>query len=366
MKKQFSKLNKLTFTLLLAASPSFAQFTISISNYGGATGNASAVQALDELVAELESSINENLSDIPSTSTFISGAPDAAILAGSGLSASYNTNFKLFMAGFQLGAAFDPGTAKLFDLFSGEGLDKIEGAGVDAGFIVGMPLGLFTKANIGPIKLENTKVFAHLLSLPKRSYFGPLAAGITSVGVGAMYKLLPEVGAGMGLVRWGGLDLTSGLRYASIKIEFQQELDPIEMEQDLGGTFGQATATYEGTVTAGAHVTALTLPMEASSSVRLLYFLDLFAGLGVDLSLGSGKVIAEVDGPINIEGSADLGTVVADGTLDLGSNSKPNPINLRYFAGLGFDMFAVNLSAKYSQMITSGAKGISVGVTAYW
>jgi len=136
------------------------------------------------------------------------------------------------------------------------------------------------------------------------------------------------------LFRWGGIDITTGIDHArmglglgnTLKTDFplnngMRDYGRIDVEST--GKFDLVLRTYN-------------VPLEVTTNFRLLYFLSLYGGVGIDWQLGgSGDLTMNLDGRMT-------GTLTGGGgTFDLGTarvvateTAKPSAGRLRGIVGL--------------------------------
>jgi len=363
-----NKIYTLFILSIFSAHLAHAQFTVNVTSYGATIDalpdplKATAQGQVDAMFDTLETLVNAQLSDIPDTTSILKCTANSTIIAGSGIGFDYASKWGLFLVGYQIGGGFDPGTNSISDLLGGSyDASEFKGAGVQNAITLGIPVSLFTKASIGPIHLERMKAYINFM---KAGYdLDTISTDFMTFGVGLQYKLIPEIGLGMGLVRWGGVDLSAGLKLASMTLTSTQTGLSVSGQSTTVNGLGTITPTYTGDVNVGVDVFATTIPLEASTSARLLYFLALYTGLATDLSMGSSKSVSTSEGVISTSGNTGI---TADAAVDLGQNSGPSFMNLRYFAGLQLDFTVLGVYAQITDSLTNSTKAVSLGVKAYW
>jgi hypothetical protein len=114
---------------------------------------------------------------------------------------------------------------------------------------------------------------------------------LTSVGAHLQYKLFtPTRGTKRLVAQWGGLDLTTGLELTRWRVALGGELstDLLSIGDPATGPSTNVRTRLTGTAEVATKTT--TVPLEITTNVRLLYFVSLYAGLGVDLQVGSTSI----------------------------------------------------------------------------
>ena len=342
-------------------------FQITNRQYGNVP--AAFKTEVDAVFDALETQVNTQFPNVDA-STYVKGIANSTVLSGAGLGADYSTPFSLFVLGGGLGVAADLGNAKLTDLIKGSGLGTVSGAALQTAYTLGVHGNRLNLGNWGPIDTKRLKFFLSFAS--KSSSFdqsggGTVTIGFKSYGARAQYSLVPARSVGFGALRWGGVDLTSGLNYASMNFGVST---PVSKSQQSSLSFvpgATMTTTFDALMSITASASTFTIPIEVSSSVKVLYLFTLYGGLASDISLGSSKASAGGSGPVVVtESSGTLGTISADAALAINNTAKPTPLNLRYFAGAQFDLFILAVNLQFNQALTTGTLGAEVGAKAYW
>ena len=184
-------------------------------------------------------------------------------------------------------------------------------------------------------------------------------------GVLANYQIFEEKEVVLGLIKWRGLSVGSGLIYQKNDTSYALDLDTLE-----SGTFEAATG-YSGTVTLdqsidlGVETWSMSIPVEVTTAVRLLYFLNLSVGLGADLSFGGSEIILKSGGDTNLTGGlANVQETSGNVKIDGGTEGDgPNFIRPRIMAGIGFGVGPVMIDVPVAWYLNSGfSLGLSLGV----
>lgn len=298
---------------------------------------------------QLETQVNNNLPDADQ-SNYLKGMANASVASQKGLGASYGSNIDYMEVGFTGALGADLGNNSMSDLISGDvDTNQIRGVGVGAAVSLGLKGGLFG-SKIGPFDMKRTAFYGYFLTLDAPDTDG-LEGDTTSMGVHVQYKLIEGFGAGFGLFEWGGVDVTTGFERSSMKIKF---VEPITESVTEGGI----TANFSGTATVGADVSTVTIPLEISTNFRVLYLTSFFAGLGMDISSGKAKSIANLTGDITITGG---GGGTGQATLDLGSEEGPSAISTRAFGGFQVNLTVLNAFVLVNKGLTNDTLGVAIG-----
>ncbi len=297
----------------------------------------------------LETQVNANLPEADQ-SNYLKGMANAGVASQKGLGASYGSNIKFMEVGFTGALGADLGNNSMSDLIGGDvDTNQIRGVGVGAAVSLGLKGSNFG-SKFGPFDMKRASFYGYFLKLDAPDTDG-LDGNTTSLGFHMQYKIIEGFGAGFGFFEWGGVDITTGFERSSMNIKF---IEPINETVTEGGV----TANFDGTAAVGAKVSTVTIPLEISTNFRLLYLTSFFGGLGMDLSTGSAKSIANLSGNINITGGSG-GTGQA--TLDLGTEEGPSTISTRAFFGVQFNLTILNAFVLVNKGLTNDTLGLAFG-----
>ena len=133
----------------------------------------------------------------------------------------------------------------------------------------------------------------------------------TTLGIGVNYQILPPINLGLGLLKWRGVSLGSGLTYQRNTFDSSTTLDPITQEYTMTTTVG--SGAYAGTITPsviltstpkvdiGVDMKTFSIPLEALTSVQLLYVLNVNFGVGADLVFGKSSITAVSSSDMDVD-----------------------------------------------------------------
>ena len=207
----------------------------------------------------------------------------------------------------------------------------------------------------------------------------PMEFNTLALGLTANYQFLPRANIAGGIVQWRGVNFGTGIMFQRTSMDISLELDPIVDESlkieasaypALGLGYDRTiTTTVTPTITMGLSQTTVTIPLEALTSVRLLWFLNVHAGLGVDLAFGSSKLEASSSSVISMSGLPQGGsytlTQQRPAKLDVVMEGSENPrfLNLKFMTGVGFSLGPVVIDIPVTFYIGNGYNaGLTIGV----
>jgi hypothetical protein len=181
-----------------------------------------------------------------------------------------------------------------------------------------------------------------------------LEGGITSFGLHAQYRLVnPQVddSATTKLLRWGGIDLTGGLEFTRWSLGIE---DTIETDFTVEGSSGSAGIVLASTGRFDLTSTAMTIPVELTTSIRIALLLSIYVGGGIDLTAGTGKLDANLTGTMHTTDNRDIGTTTITG----GGENSASPLAARILAGAQLNLWKLKV---YAQVNGSATPAASVG-----
>jgi hypothetical protein len=186
-----------------------------------------------------------------------------------------------------------------------------------------------------------------------------------SLGLVANYQLMPQKKLAAGFLLWRGLNLGTGFIYQGTNIGYKFKLDPITEDIGLVGfpTLENMQLQVDPSLSLDIDINTLTIPLEASTSVRLLGFLNFALGLGVDLGFGKSDMRVGLNGDINVTGNKNLIKQETPGyiTTSAGGDMAPSFFNLKLMAGLGLSLGPVIIDIPVTWYIID--QGFNVGIT---
>lgn len=340
-----------TFVMLTTFIPTLVYSTSSLTVTTGFGSTADAA---------LQDEINKQF-QVPSMTSFLTSMANAQSITNKGQGVSYATDHSLFVVGGNIGAGLN--TTSGFSFSSSGGLPPI-GLGVQGSIMAGLSLSKFPLPTIGPIDLKKFTVFVNFFSYSNDSLVDSLTIKTSNFGMHLQYKLIDgkNIG-GIGILNWGGVALTTGFDTGSNTMTYK-------VGQSISAT--SSGVTYKWTPSAASALelqnSSFSIPLEASTSIRVLYILSLFAGAGVDLNFGGKSTItANLTGPVTNSINATQGSA----TLAITENQGPNFGALRFFAGPQINLVPLkntNVLSIYAQgnYSTGGNYGVHAGLRIAW
>jgi len=317
------------------------------------TGNATA----DSL---LNAEINK-LFQVPDMTNFLTAMANAQAITNKGQGVSYATEHSLFVIGGGSGVGFSGG---LSGYKVSSGLPAI-GIGVQGSVMAGLSLSKLPVPTLGPIDLKRLTIFVNYFGISDDSLVQSLTIKANAFGLHLQYKLVDNRNlGGIGILNWGGLLFTTGIESSTNSLSYKVT---------QGVTVNSGGQTFNWTPSATSALTleanSFSIPFELSTSVRVLYVVSVFAGLGVDLNFGRTTIDSTLNGPVTGYPVPLSGSAAA--SLTGSEEQKPTFGHLRFFAGPQFNLVPLkntNLLSIYLQgnFSTGGNYGVHAGARIAW
>jgi hypothetical protein len=160
--------------------------------------------------------------------------------------------------------------------------------------------------------------------------FNALAGNLLSTGLHAQYRVVP--GSTSGAVRFVGLDVTSGIEYATWNMGIAA---PIKYAFTVNGVDTRSinlTLTSTGTLELDAH--AFSFPVEVTSGLRFGDVMTIYGGGGADFTTGDSTITAGLAGDMNVTSD---GTNVGNVVITALGSQAPTSVTVHALAGVQFD-----------------------------
>ncbi|MBA3818347.1 MAG: hypothetical protein H0X17_05605 [Deltaproteobacteria bacterium] len=182
-----------------------------------------------------------------------------------------------------------------------------------------------------------------------------LDGNILSLGAHVQYRVMtPTDSDGPGTaLRWLGLSVTSGIELTRWNLGSASE--SLATDFEVRGEGGTANLDYDAMGRFDLSSTAITIPIEATTGVRLALLLSVYGGVGVDLTLGQSAVAANLAGQLRTGDGRDIGTV----TIDADGSRSGSPVAIRLLAGIQVNLWKVKV---FVQANASATPAASVGL----
>ena len=255
---------------------------------------------------------------------FMSSMADAAAISAKGMGVDYATNFKRFIVGGSLGSGVDAAGAQF-----GKGGDLLPEAGFafQVSAMAGVNLGWACDEKCFA---DRIRIYINGMSLNTSG--DPFSGSLTNVGAHLQLRVFRGINAKV--IRWGGIDITSGYELMEYALLLSKDLPVATNSGDADLTWN-ATGSY----TISANTTSI--PIEVSTNLRVLMF-TAFAGAGLDLTQGGADSEIKLQGPISASAMGQEGEL-GSARISYAGSGTPSAQVPRFFAGLQVSALPVKL-----------------------
>jgi hypothetical protein len=177
----------------------------------------------------------------------------------------------------------------------------------------------------------------------------------------AQYKIFEFNYINKSYFTWNGINLNTGIEYNQQEISSKIDINVSQSYQDSGIT---GTSNVTGTITVGSDSYSLSIPLEVSTSIKMLYLTTIHFGTGIDFNLGKAKSISSLDSTLNITYSSATGSPSSsgEGLINMGSSNKPSFMQARVFGGIDFNLTKLKPYIQIQHNLFTGLWGINLGL----
>ena len=344
------------------------------------------VTELDNAAAEafndLRNTLYENLYFLPDNLNKLAGAfANASVLSSDGASQRGYEGYNAFSftVGF-MGALKFPRNFMILDQIKniangGEGEFDFIKDNMDVG--IGLDLQILNAQfgiNVSKFLLEGlylgfkfSKFDTDLIKVLPLSGF---SFKTMSIGANASYQLISQKRILAGLFVWRGLNLGTGFIWQNtsvgLALPLSEELEDVTIPISL---FEDISMPLNGAIGLGFEMNTYIVPIEAMTSVRLLGFLNVALGAGIDVAFGSSSINAY--GSFNVDKDKVNNDLPPGVTMDrapslelnLGGKSGPSIFNIKTMGAVGFNFgpFIIDIPVTWYFLDNGYSLGFTLG-----
>jgi hypothetical protein len=201
-------------------------------------------------------------------------------------------------------------------------------------------------------------VFGNWMKVPTRDY-GDMSGSLQNFGVHAQLRLFgPSRGASAlnMLVRWGGIAVTTGYDSSQMSLGLKHDVKSNFSIPNTTGMNVDVSGAASGSAVFNLNMSTKSIPLEVTTSLRLLTLFTLYGGAGFDWQLGGGStmdldVSADLVGHAPGLANAPLGTAHAHATV----HADPSSAKIRAILGAQVNLWLIRLFAQVNVANTKPA-----------
>ena len=260
----------------------------------------------------------------------------------------------------------------IFKSFADDG-DIYLGLGAGASANIGIHIGHFAKSLDG---LYVNLKFMYLPSIPlPLGSIGKITPSNLTIGAGVNYQLVKKREWVGGLFGWNGLSIGAGFIYTN---------NDMRVELSKLGSISTLIPTTTYTFSISPNIDFLiknntfTIPIDFVTSIKLLWILNITAGIGFDFNFGSTAITINNNNSLRVKDAAGVDATLTPGSVNLSLNPTQPPaiFTPKLMLGLGLKIWAIVIDVPVTfyfpihqnvPMSQSGI-GFSTGITigAVW
>jgi len=289
---------------------------------------------------QLQDFLTGKLNDLfqtTNTTGFLRNFGDAQNFTSKGMGVDYASEATYVEVGGS--ASFALGMDRTYQPGSTQGF-PIQGVGLNASVMGGLSLGFLGI----PVM-----VFGNWMKVPTQDY-GDMSGSLDNWGVHAQVRLLGpsrSMSALKMLVRWGGIAVTTGLDYSHMTLGLKHDVSSSFAIPNTTGLNVNVNGAATGDARFNVGMTTKSIPLEITTSLRLMSLFTAYGGLGFDWQVGGGSTM-----DVNVN-AAMVGHVVGQPTAsdaNLGTaqvtasaHADPSAAKIRGILGAQVNLFVVRL-----------------------
>lgn len=331
-----------------------------LSQFAGALGASDPQQITNDILSQVS-----NIFQVADVGAFLKDFQNTQAFSSKGLGVDYASEATLAEVGATL--SFATNASKSYNKPSGSYTDPmpLSSGGLNFSLMGGLGLGL--------IGLDPVMIFGNWFK--GSASIGQLDGSYDNWGVHGQIRLLGpsrKVSATSFLVRWGGIAITSGADYSRMTLNARKDLQSTFTlpAYSLGVPQGSVSIQNQGTLTFSLQQTTWTVPLEITTSLRLLSLVTIYGGFGLDFQLGGGSDLDINMTSGNLTGKVGTTTVSDLGTAAIMVKQHASPSTARFREILGvqvgiFDvlrLFVQVNNTPSSPSLTSVAAGLRLAI----
>lgn len=184
-----------------------------------------------------------------------------------------------------------------------------------------------------------------------------LEGTFTNFGLNGQFKVYsPRT---RGWVKWGGIDITTGVNFARTQLQLADESFNEAIELGTGvfidtGARGVLELEQE----------AINLSLEVSSNLTMAHFFTIYGGFGIDAPLGSASGFFDLN--TNLVGRLTGNEIVDAGnaSIDISASEDAQRFLPRLLGGVQFNIWLIKIFAQLNLSLRGDTFGVATGLRA--
>lgn len=301
----------------------------------------------------LEDGVRQSFAAVYSVSDvaeFLRMSANAQSFANKGLGVDYASKPDGFMFGFAANLTADAGNADLATL-----ADSVAG-GVDRAVPIagGAQLSVMAGYNFAKAGLPALTMFVNGLAYPLS--YSQLDGFFWNVGGHLQLRLFGPLG-NAAVLEWGGILLTSGVQVSRMTLNLEESFEATTSFAGELPIYTRSTGTLE------LYQQAITVPLEISTSLQLVYFVSAYAGLGFDFQFGEAGMNFDLASDLETDNPLGGDTVaLGTGSIRVDQAGDPNRTLPRVFVGLQGNLGPLRVFGQLNLATADTTVGVAAGL----
>lgn len=281
---------------------------------------------------------------------FLRLSANAQSFANKGLGVDYASKPDGFMFGFAANLTADAGNADIATVAETVA-GNIDRAVPVAG---GAQLSVMAGYNFAQAGLPALTVFVNGLAYPLS--YAQLDGFFWNVGGHLQLRLFGPLG-NSAVLEWGGVLVTSGVQVSRMTLSLEESFEATTSFAGELPIYTRSTGTLE------LYQQALTVPLEVSTSLQLLYFVSAYAGLGFDFQFGEAGMDFDLASELETDNPLGGDTVaLGTGNIQVNQAGDPNRTLPRVFFGLQGNLGPLRVFGQLNLATADTTVGLAAGL----
>lgn len=321
---------------------------VQIDPGAGAAFAAEAGMPLSQVESTLRTEL-EALYRASDARRYLQAFSDAQAFSNRGLGADYAATAKTFIVGFAVNVS-----ANTDDDYVASGDNRqppIDGMGANFSLMAG--------TNLHWLGLRPVTIYANYFRGDAR--FNQFDGTSANFGLHGQIKLFKDGRDPYEniVLSWGGIDITSGIERGELTLRLTDTVQSrIPLTNSRGGPYIEADSS--GVFNADMRVWSV--PIEVTTSVRLLYLLSIYGGLGFDWQFGSNKLTMDLNSQLlGVAPEAADKIDVGSAKLTATESVSPSAGKLRGLVGVQVNLAFLRVFTHLNVMPDRGLLGVVAG-----
>jgi hypothetical protein len=334
--------------LVMFAAPARADVTVTIDPGPGAQFAQQAKIPIQEIEQQLKREL-ETLFQTYRLGDYLRAFSDAQSCTARGLGVDYGSTIGLFEVGIAGNVALNGNKA----ITEGDQhTQPIAGVATNLTAMAGL--------NLGFLGLREVTLFGNYFT--RKFGYREFGAEVNNYGAHVQLKFFAPRRETMwaAFLQWGGIAITSGFDHARLRFTLSKPFDRV-IPVSFQGQSARIAVNSMGTL--GIESRTYSVPLEVTTSLRFLYLVSAYGGLGFDFQFGGGSNLdANLNGTMTGSTPSQSGSVALGGAqVVVAEEGKPSTSKLRGLVGVQANLWFFRVFTQLNVMPDPFVASVAVG-----